>query len=516
MAFQFDMPKDKSSIIKVLGVGGGGGNAVNHMYRQGIKGVDFIICNTDAQALDMSPIPNKVQLGSSLTEGMGAGAAPEVGKNAAIETIEEIRQLLGSNTKMLFITAGMGGGTGTGASPIIAQVAKDMGILTVGIVTTPFTFEGPRRKAQADEGLNELKNNVDAIIVISNDKLREMFGNLPMRSAFAEADTVLSTAAKGIAEIITVAGNVNVDFRDVKTVMENSGVALMGYATAEGDNRALRAVEQAMASPLLDNNQITGARYILLNISSGTNEILMDEVSDITDYLQAQAGKDANVIWGICQDDNLGEKVSVTLIATGFNTDNKQKAPTTTAQQSNRNVVSLVAPTEPERKESPIAEKQEEADDSSEPYLKSDISPKQVSMFDFIPAAPAANALEAQVQIKQAEPQVQVHAPVAKTSEPIIPPVASTQNDTDEDEFDAQLRRSKERIMRLKDLSMKLRAPNGITDLENEPAYKRRNAGLDNVPHSSESQVSRFTLSEEEGITEIRPNNNSFLHDNVD
>lgn len=514
MALEFVMPKNNSNIIKVLGIGGGGGNAVNHMYRQGIKGVDFIICNTDAQALEMSPIPNKVQLGTSLTEGMGAGAAPEVGKNAAIETVDQIRDLLGGNTKMVFITAGMGGGTGTGASPIIAQVAREMGILTVAIVTTPFTFEGPRRKTQADEGLAELKANVDAIIVISNDKLRDMFGNLPMRSAFAEADNVLTTAAKGIAELITVGGIVNVDFKDVKTVMEDSGVALMGYATAEGDNRAIRAVEEAMASPLLDNNQITGARYILLNITSGKNEILMDEVSDITDFVQAQAGMKADVLWGMRQDDSLGEKVSVTIVATGFHTDHKNNAasaPRTqaTPKKETRTVISLNAE-EPQAVAAVTEQIGEPALEPNEPYLKTDSSPKQVSMFDFIPAATPVEPV-----LKKAE--VIAPAPIAREEEVINAPVASVATPAvEEDDFDSQLRRSKERILRLKDLSMKLRTPNGINDLEAEPAYKRRNTNLDEVPHSSAVQASRFTLSEEDGKAEIRPNSNSFLHDNVD
>lgn len=515
MAFEFEMPKNNSSIIKVIGVGGGGGNAVNHMYRQGIKGVDFIICNTDAQALEMSPIQNRVQLGTSLTEGMGAGAAPEVGKNAAIETVDQIRDLLGGNTKMVFITAGMGGGTGTGASPIIAQVAREMGILTVGIVTTPFTFEGPRRKTQADEGLAELKSNVDAIIVISNDKLRDMFGNLPMRSAFAEADNVLTTAAKGIAELITVGGIINVDFQDVKTVMQDSGVALMGYATAEGDNRAIRAVEEAMASPLLDNNQITGARYILLNITSGKNEILMDEVSDITDFVQAQAGMNANVLWGMRQDDSLGEKVSVTIVATGFHTDHKANtgsAPRAQAapKKDTRTVFSLTS--EEPQAVSAVAEKVEEKEpDANEPYLKSDISPKQVSMFDFIPASVPAEPVLKKVEV------IAPTVPIAKQEEVLTTPIAvSPSPAVEEDDFDSQLRRSKERILRLKDLSMKLRTPNGISDLEAEPAYKRRNTNLDEVPHSSAPQASRFTLSEEDGKAEIRPNNNSFLHDNVD
>lgn len=316
----FEMLKEKSSIIKVIGVGGGGGNAVNHMYRQGISGVDFIICNTDAQALESSPIPNKVQLGASLTEGMGAGSIPEVGKNSAIENIDDIKQMLGSNTKMLFITAGMGGGTGTGASPIIAKAAKELDILTVGIVTTPFSFEGKRRKLQAEEGLEELKKYVDSYLVISNDRLRDIFGNLTLGSAFAQADNILTTAAKGIAEIITIPGYINVDFKDVRTVMKESGVAIMGSFAAEGDNRALRAVEGALASPLLKDNEIEGARYILLNISSGAKEVTMDEVSVITDFIQQEAGLSADLIWGNCSDDTLGERLSVTIIATGFQT----------------------------------------------------------------------------------------------------------------------------------------------------------------------------------------------------
>ncbi len=288
--FKVDLPKERSSIIKVIGVGGGGSNAVNHMYKQGIAGVDFFVCNTDSQALEMSPIPNKVQLGSSLTEGLGAGSIPEVGKNAAIESVDELKEILSKGTKMVFITAGMGGGTGTGASPIIASAAKEMGILTVAIITTPFSFEGPRRKQQAEQGLAELKKNVDAILIISNDKLREMYGNLSITSAFAHADNVLTTAAKGIAEIISVAGVINRDFRDVMTVMKDSGVAIMGSGTAEGDERAIKAVEAALASPLLRDSNIRGARYILLSITSGTEEILTDEISTITEFIQDEAG----------------------------------------------------------------------------------------------------------------------------------------------------------------------------------------------------------------------------------
>ena len=317
---QFEMLKEKSSIIKVIGVGGGGGNAVNHMYKQGITGVDFIICNTDAQALELSPIPNKVQLGASLTEGMGAGSIPEVGKNSAIENIDDIKLMLGSNTRMLFITAGMGGGTGTGASPIIAKAARELDILTVGIITTPFSFEGKRRKMQAEEGLEEFKKHVDSFLVISNDRLRQVFGNLTLGSAFAQADNILTTAAKGIAEIITLPGYINVDFKDVRTVMKDSGVSILGSASAEGENRALKAVEGALLSPLLKDNEIEGARYILLNISSGDKEVTMDEVTVITDYIQEEAGLAADLIWGNCRDEALGDKLSVAIIATGFQT----------------------------------------------------------------------------------------------------------------------------------------------------------------------------------------------------
>src|SRR5882757_9297924 len=375
---QFEMLKEKSSIIKVIGVGGGGGNAVNHMYRQGITGVDFIICNTDAQALELSPIPNKVQLGASLTEGMGAGSIPEVGKNSAIENIDDIKQMLGVNTKMLFITAGMGGGTGTGASPIIAKAAREMDILTVGIITTPFSFEGKRRKMQADAGLEELKKYVDSFLVISNDRLRQIFGNLTMSSAFAQADDILTTAAKGIAEIITLPGYINVDFKDVRTVMKDSGVSIMGSSAAEGENRALRAVEGALSSPLLKDNEIEGARYILLNISSGEKEVTMDEVSVITDYIQEEAGLAADLIWGNCVDDNLGEQLSVTIIATGFQTKEEREK-----EQSSKKIISML---EPEAK--PLVKPVNEfinpvkATATAEPYIKPKDEPKQTGLFD--------------------------------------------------------------------------------------------------------------------------------------
>lgn len=316
----FDIPKEQSSIIKVIGVGGGGSNAVNHMFMQGIKDVNFVICNTDQQALEMSPVPNKIQLGPSLTKGRGAGSHPSVGQQAAMESMQEIKALLEKNTEMVFITAGMGGGTGTGGAPVVAKLAKEMGILTIGIVTVPFGFEGKRRRSQAHEGLETLKHFVDAILIVSNDKLREMFGNLAWNEAFAKADDILTTAAKGIAEIITVPGYVNVDFEDVKTVLRDSGLAIMGSGSAEGENRALEAVSVALESPLLNDNDIRGARNILLNISSGSKAVLMDEIASITDYVQEAAGNDCDIIWGNCTDETLGEKIMVTVIATGFET----------------------------------------------------------------------------------------------------------------------------------------------------------------------------------------------------
>jgi len=321
----FNLPKEDSSIIKVIGVGGGGSNAVNHMYKQGIRGVDFIICNTDQQALDTSPVPKKIALGSSLTQGLGAGAQAEKGRNAAIENLDEIREVLEHNTKMVFITAGMGGGTGTGAAPVIAEVARELGILTVGIVTIPFTFEGRKRKIQAEKGLEELKKHVDSVLVISNDKLRQMYGNLTLREAFDKADDVLSIGAKGIAEIITVEGYVNVDFEDVRTVMTNSGVAIMGSATTSGEDRATKAVELALSSPLLNDNNIYGASNILLYINSGKKEVTMDEVAAITDYIQEEAGLDADVIWGNGMNEDLDDKLSLTIIATGFSGEKRLK-----------------------------------------------------------------------------------------------------------------------------------------------------------------------------------------------
>ena len=317
----FDLPKNQSNVIKVIGVGGGGSNAINHMFQAGINGVDFVICNTDSQALDNSPVPNKIQLGVSLTEGLGAGANPEVGEQAAIESMEDIKSMLDNTTKMIFITAGMGGGTGTGAAPVIAKQAKEMDVLTVGIVTMPFQFEGKMRCDQAQKGIEKLRANVDSLIVINNNKLREVYGNLGFKAGFSKADEVLATAARGIAEVITHHYTQNIDLRDAKTVLSNSGTAIMGSAMASGSSRANEAIMKALDSPLLNDNKISGAKNVLLLIVSGAQEITIDEIGEINDHIQGEAGHGANIIMGVGEDDSLGEAIAVTVIATGFNID---------------------------------------------------------------------------------------------------------------------------------------------------------------------------------------------------
>jgi len=323
--FSFDLPKNKSNVMKVMGIGGGGSNAVNYMYKQGIKGVDFVVCNTDSQALEESPVPNKIQLGASLTEGLGAGANPEIGKLAALESYEELKNLLETQTKMLFITAGMGGGTGTGAAPIIAEMAKEFDILTVGIVTIPFSFEGKNRESQAVKGLEKLKRSVDSLIIINNNKLREVYGNLGFKEGFSKADEVLATAAKGVAQVITHHYTQNIDLKDAKTVLSNSGTAIMGSSTASGSNRANEAVIRALDSPLLNDNKIEGSKNVLLLIVSGAEEITIDEIGEINEYIQNETGNSANIIMGVGEDIDLGNKISVTVIATGFG-DDKQNS----------------------------------------------------------------------------------------------------------------------------------------------------------------------------------------------
>ena len=401
MDMEFDLPKmgaaaesNANSIIKVIGVGGGGSNAVNHMFLQGIVGVDFIVCNTDRQALDISPVPHKIQLGPNLTEGRGAGMIPEMGMNAAIENIEEIREILSKNTKMVFVTAGMGGGTGTGAAPVIAQVAKDLGILTVGIVTVPFNFEGRKRRQQAQEGLDKMRQNVDTLLIINNERLREFGKNMSLSSAFSHADNVLTVAAKGIAEVISVTGTINVDFNDVNTVLRNSGQAIMGSAIAEGEDRAIVAVKEALTSPLLNDNDINGASYVLLNITYGEKEVMMDEITEITDYIQDAAGATADVIWGHGYDANLGDKLCITLIATGFSSSpitGFEKAP-------ERKIVAL----EDENKkeilnplESPVQHTTIQTESVQEPFLKAD--EPVVNDASFTSPSAAVNVLESPI-----------------------------------------------------------------------------------------------------------------------
>ncbi len=329
----FDMPKSQSNTIKVIGVGGGGSNAVSHMFQQDIKGVDFVICNTDAQALESSTVPNKIQLGADLTSGLGAGANPEVGEKAARESLEEIQQMLSTQTKMVFITAGMGGGTGTGAAPIISKIAKDLGILTVGIVTMPFQFEGRMRSKQAQVGIDTLRENVDSLIVINNNKLREVYGNLGFKAGFSKADEVLSTAARGIAEVITHHYKQNIDLHDAKTVLSNSGTAIMGSAKESGVNRGKNAIVKALDSPLLNDNKITGAKNVLLLIVSGVDEVTIDEIGEINDYIQIEAGYDANIIMGIGEDESLGDAIAVTIVATGFASDQQSTITNTEAKK---------------------------------------------------------------------------------------------------------------------------------------------------------------------------------------
>jgi cell division protein FtsZ len=528
---QFELPQEESSIIKVIGVGGGGSNAVNHMFRLGIKGVDFIICNTDKQALGKSPVPHKIQLGNSLTKGLGAGAKPEIGRDSALESIDEIKNILKDNTEMVFITAGLGGGTGTGAAPVIASIAKELGILTVGIVTIPFSFEGKKRREQAEKGLEEMKKYVDTLIVIGNDKLREIYGSLKMTEAFAHADNVLTSAAKSIAEIISLHMHVNVDFNDVKTVMQDSGVAIMGSAIASGEKRALRAVENALISPLLNDNDISGARHVLLNIMSGSDDIEMDEFGEITDFIQEAAGGTAELITGYGTDPSLGDNVSVTIIATGFNSkmNSGYEAPTF----MERKIVKLDEPQM--TKVEPVQTSIIDEIQTSEPFVftKTEEPPVTNKVEEVIP--PVVNEVKEEAPAYKVysldesnEPEVpqtfinEIKDAVTETpkQEFIINDITSENNDTTEtsnaesNTREEQIRLAQERIKKLKELTLKMKTPEGLASLEKESAWQRKQVNLDsnNSTPSTESNVSRYTLGEN---NEIRPNN-SFLHDNVD
>lgn len=540
---EFDMPKEQSSIIKVIGVGGGGSNAVNHMYKQGFTGVDFVVCNTDKQALDASPVPFKIQLGESLTEGRGAGTIPEIGMNAAIENIDDIKEVLANNTKMVFVTAGMGGGTGTGAAPVIAKTAREMGILTVGIVTVPFGFEGRKRRQQAEEGLQNMRESVDTLLVINNERLREIFGNLTLGNAFSQADDVLSTAAKGIADVISVTGAINVDFNDVNTVMKDSGVAVMGSAVAEGENRAIEAVKAALSSPLLNDNDIEGAEYVLLNITYGDKEVLMDEISDITDYIQDEAGSTADVIWGHGYDETLGDKISVTIIATGFN-----RAPVTGFEKAPEKKVQILEQEDKREITTPLTKAVDNVyiePEAEEPYLKTtdDTTAKteESSQLDFeIEKENTPNTFDWEVKTVLS---AQGEEPKDNAQE--VETESAQENEKNEerevkryfldDEVDTELpfednvkpyelskeeqqRRAQERMERIRNYTSHLNSAEGLNELEKEPAFKRRNIDLDDIELSSDNQNSRFEAvdpKKNEGGNTLR-GSNSFLHDNVD
>jgi cell division protein FtsZ len=552
---KFEMPKNQSSIIKVLGVGGGGSNAVNHMHDQGITGVDFIVCNTDAQALDMSPVPNKIALGH---KGLGAGSVPLVAQKAAIEKSDEIRDLLSANTEMLFITAGMGGGTGTGAAPVIAQIAKEIDledeevnkILVVAIVTLPFSFEGRKRKQQAQKGIEELKEHADAVLIISNDKLRELYGNLGLSEAFKIADNVLLTAAKGIAEIITVRANINIDFKDVNTVMRDSGVAIMGTGIAEGEDRAMRAIEMALSSPLLDDNDIKGTDDILLYLASGVNEISMDEITEITEYILKEAGPQVEIIWGAGRDENLGDQISVTVVATGFEKTNEEGTVKKIKELYPTNKVRQAPPipegVEPQtiefaKEADPVVNKEDTSEDEDEqitllrPKREIVTPPEEKPSLGSVPAEeeprrirftldePVSESSERQYSHEPSAPVDEIadmENPEFTLSEQEVPLFKKREIDkpdvlTTEDKETLE-KKSKERVERLRQMSIKLKSPGGLTELEEEPAYRRKKVELSDETPSEETKVSKFTLSEGNDDGAELKSDNSYLHDNVD
>lgn len=649
---KFEQPHT-SSLIKVIGVGGAGSNAVNHMYRLGIDGVDFIICNTDAKDLIKSPIANRVQLGVKLTEGRGAGAKPEVGKNAAIENLSDVKKYLTDTTKMVFITAGMGGGTGTGAAPVVASLAKEMNILTVGIVTIPFSAEGKIKRKHAEDGIAKMRESVDTLIIVCNDKLREIHGSLPFTQAFSKADDVLATAARAIAEIISTTGIITVDFNDVHTVMENGGTAIMGTAMAEGDNRAQKVVEAALSSPLLNDNNINGASQVLLSVTTGSNEATMDEIGEIQDYIQGEAGDGANIILGLSKDESLGDAIKLIVIATGFESSKNLGFEPAKPVEKKINVLTEDKPVVNEVKSeapSPLHQEAPKVEMSAPPVVPVAVTPqygvadehgfilKTVSSETFVaeeakveeqpsativhhlfeeettvePAAelfnepapmletpsfseaPSVEEFKAEVEeevvafnvfesftselnedpqtgtetgneivseneqivsellseepvAEQTEEQTSIPFEIVTASEEATTTITMTSRMNVEDEEETSAIQSKfeemdkkvynldgdqifenpsrseslenknqERISRLKGLNSFLKTRAGLSELENEPAFKRKGIVLKDVPHSSESQVSKFTLSEGENKNiEIKPNN-SFLHDNVD
>ena len=524
--FEFQMPKNQSSQIKVMGVGGGGSNAVNYMFENGIKGVDFVICNTDLQALEASTIPTKIQLGENLTEGLGAGSDPDVGMKAAQESSERICELLDSNTKMLFITAGMGGGTGTGAAPVIAEIAKEKDILTIAVVTHPFANEGGYRKKYAKEGLEELKKHVDTLLIINNDKLIEIYGDLTLTQAFGKANEVLNTATKGIAEVISQHLKVNIDLNDARKVLENSGTAVMGQAIASGENRAIDAVTQALDSPLLNDNDITGAEQVLLKIVSGVedDEIRISELNIIKNKIQQAAGRDVNIIEGIGNDPTLEGAVSITVIATGFQTKRVNEPVTIKLEENEEEINSEV-----EQKneivenqhhsqqtlllddeiefENYVDDKSVNEEVESKIVVDLDLDESSEKPEDFINNVIEANSLsEVEEDNNGLSEQIEFET-IHKT--------AKLENDISLSNAQSMRIEAREREDRLREISIKLRTPSGLTKLEDEPAYKRNKIDLEETIHSSEDEVSHFSLEEKDDDILLN-DNNSYLHDNVD
>ena len=538
--FEFQLPKNQSSVIKVLGVGGGGSNAVNYMHSNGIKGVDFVVCNTDSQALEASQVPVKIQLGAELTEGLGAGSNPDIGKKAAEESIDRINELLDSNTKMLFITAGMGGGTGTGAAPVIAEVAKQKGILTVGVVTNPFSTEGGNRKKYAKDGLVELRKSVDTLLIINNDKLIEVYGDLTLSKAFAKANEVLNTATKGIAEVISQHLLVNIDLNDARRVLQNSGTAVMGQSEASGENRAIEAVEGALDSPLLNDNDIFGAEQVLLKIVTGPgdDEIKMSELNKIKSKIQQAAGNDVNIIEGVGIDNDLESSISVTVIATGFE-QKIDKDPVKINLSDSNNIEDYIT-----------KEKVAEDDDKKIETLQTkifnfdnEVLAQEITTSDenninnksFVDENKIIFELDSEINpehISNAEltqDEVNIDNPAI-----IIDEIKNDDNlcdnnfekndvnESSQTEIDKNVSsvsnkslESREREERLREISKKLRTPSGLTYLEEQPAYKRNNVTLENVPKSNKEDTTNFTL-EQNGDDITLKKNNSFLHDNVD
>ena len=540
--FEFQLPKNQSSQIKVMGVGGGGGNAVNYMFEHGIKGVDFVICNTDLQALEASLIPTKIQLGKNLTEGLGAGSDPDVGMKAAQESSDRISELLDANTKMLFITAGMGGGTGTGAAPVIAEIAREKGILTIAVVTHPFANEGGYRKQYAKDGLEELKKYVDTLLVINNDKLIEIYGDLTFTQAFGKANEVLNTATKGIAEVISQHLRVNIDLNDARKVLENSGTALMGQAVASGENRAIEAVTEALDSPLLNDNDITGAEQVLLKIVSGEgdDEIRISELEIIKNQIQKAAGRDVNIIEGIGNDASLEGAVSITVIATGFET-KKVNEPVTikledtddigSSDSNDSNDLEIIN----DNVQQTLSLEDDESFDfehfksnevEAQTIVESDkkvVSLEEDENFISEPEALISDILELNNEDPDSEKKVVVSEDITEKEtlefhKPTINEEEKLNSEQDVQLVDNKSMRieAREREERLREISIKLRTPSGLTKLEDEPAYKRNNIDLEETAHSSEDEISHFSLTSDNEEKIILNDKNSFLHDNVD